>query len=187
VPCLAQPFSNLVPTLVLVPLVGFMLYRRLRRTFGRQPVTPWRMILRIVLLSAICVVLLASSSLSSALVAASGGLALGVVLALVGLRHTSFEVTAAGRFYTPNKWLGLVVTALLLGRLAARLLAISEGASQVAPGTSPLAGVQRSPLTIGLFFLLAGYYVPYYVGVLRKAGQAVAAPSAAPGPSGAGG
>lgn len=139
------------------------------------------MIFRIVLLSAICVVLLASSWLSSALVAASSGLAVGIVLALVGLRHTSFEVTPAGRFYTPNKWLGLVVTALLLGRLAARLLAISEGASQVAPGTSPLSGVQRSPLTVGLFFLLAGYYIPYYVGVLRKTGQAATAPGAASG------
>jgi hypothetical protein len=38
--------SSWLPSLVAVPLVGFMLYRRLRRTFGRQPVAPRRMALR---------------------------------------------------------------------------------------------------------------------------------------------
>jgi hypothetical protein len=126
------------------------------------------MIVRIVFLSAICIALLASSSVSSGLIAASSGGAIGVALALVGLRHTSFEVTPEGRFYTPNKWLGLVVTTLLLGRLMARMFTLSERAAEVASGASPLASLQRSPLTLGLFFLLTGYYVTYYVGVLRK-------------------
>jgi hypothetical protein len=129
------------------------------------------MIFRAVLLSVICIVLLASSSLPSGLLAASSGLVIGVALSLVGLRHTSFEVTNEGRFYTPNKWLGLLVTALLLGRLAARLLTLSERAAEVASGTSPFSGLQRSPLTLGLFFLLAGYYISYYAGVLRTAAR----------------
>ena len=43
-------------------------------------------------------------------------------LALLALRHTAFERTEAGIFYTPSKWIGLGVTALLLGRLGARLI-----------------------------------------------------------------
>jgi len=31
-----------------------------------------------------------------------------------------------------------------------------------------MSGLQRSPLTLGLFFVLAGYYVSYYAGILRK-------------------
>jgi hypothetical protein len=159
-----------LPTLVAVPLVGFMLYRRLRRTFGRQPVTPRRMALRMVLLSVVCILLLVRSSfMTTSLGAAAAGLVLGVALAMVGLMHTKVEATAESEFYTPNKWIGLAVTALFLGRLAGRLFAVSERATQVASGVSAYAGLQQSPLTLGLFFLLAGYYVTYYAGVLRKA------------------
>jgi hypothetical protein len=155
-----------LPTLVAVPLVGFMLYRRLRRTFGRQPVTPKRMALRMVLLSVVCVLLLARSSITTiSLGAAAAGLALGIGLAMVGLMHTKVEGTADKKFHTPNKWIGLAVTALFLGRLAGRLFTASERATQVTPGVSPYAGLQQSPVTLGL----AGYYVTYYAGVLGKA------------------
>jgi hypothetical protein len=159
-----------LPTLVAVPLIGFMLYRRLRRTFGRQPVTPKRMALRMVLLCVVCILLLVRSNFTTAsLAAAAAGLALGVALARVGLMHTKVEASAESKFYTPNKWIGLAVTALFLGRLAGRFFTVSERATQVASGVSPYAGLQQSPLTLGLFFLLAGYYVTYYAGVLRKA------------------
>jgi H+/gluconate symporter-like permease len=162
--------SAWLPTLIAVPLVGFMLYRRLRRTFGRQPVTPKRMVSRMALLCVVCILLLVRSSATAvSLGAAVAGLVLGATLAVVGLMHTKVESTAEGKFYTPNKWIGLAVTALVLGRLAGRLVTVSGHATQVASETSPFAGLQRSPLTLGLFFLLAGYYVTYYAGVLRKA------------------
>ena len=34
---------------------------------------------------------------------------------------------------------------------------------------APSPGFQRSPLTLGIFFLMATYCVAYYAGVLRKA------------------
>jgi hypothetical protein len=171
--------SSWLPTLVAVPLVGFMLYRRLRRTFGRQPVTPRRMALRMILLCVVCVLLLVRSSVTTVtLGAVAAGLVLGVALAMVGLMHTKVEATADSKYYTPNKWIGLAVTALFLGRLVGRLFMVSERATQVASGVSPYAGLQQSPLTLGLFFLLAGYYVTYYAGVLRKAAM-LGAPSQA--------
>jgi hypothetical protein len=158
-----------LPTLVAVPLVGFLLYRRLRWSFGRQTVTPKRMALRMVLLCVVCTLLLVRSPVTTTSLGAAAGLVLGVALAMVGLIHTKVEAIAEGKFYTPNKWIGLAVTALFLGRLAGRLFAVSERATQVASGVSAYAGLQQSPLTLGLFFLLAGYYVTYYAGVLRKA------------------
>jgi len=167
--------STWLPTLIAIPLVGWVLYRRLRRTFGRQPVTPKRMALRMVLLFAVCILLLLRPPATAAILGvAAAGLVLGVALAVVGLIHTKVESTADGRFYIPNKWTGLAVTALFLGRLVGRLLTVSERAAQT-PGTSPLAGVERTPLTLGLFFLFAGYYVTYYSGVLKKAGALGAA------------
>jgi len=126
------------------------------------------MILRIALLCVVCVVLLASSPSPSALLGAGGGLAVGVALALVGLRHTTFEVTPQGRFYTPNKWLGLVVTALFFGRLAARLFTISGRAAAMQAGGPGAGAPQMTPLTLGFLYLVAAYYVAYYAGVLWK-------------------
>jgi hypothetical protein len=165
---LSPTASTLLPTLLLVPLVGFALYRRLKGSFGRQPLIASRMIVRIVLFAAICAFFLASSPLPSAVLAAGVGLTAGVGLAFVGLRHTTVERTAKGSFYTPNKWLGLVVTALFVGRLGARLiptLAAGAGAGAgVGDGRPPAA----TPLTFGLLYLMAGYYVAYYVGVLLR-------------------
>jgi hypothetical protein len=108
--------ASWLPTLVFVPLVAFMLYRRVRRTFGRQPITPKRMAVRMVLLSVISVGFLVWMPTVNGFAAAAIGLTLGVVLGTYGLRHTTYDVTAAGAGYTPNPWIGLVVTALFLPR-----------------------------------------------------------------------
>src|SRR4051794_9441108 len=107
-----------LPTLIFVPLIGFGLFRRFKRTFGRQRVTPRRMVARIVLLSAVCVLIMVTASATLTGVAtAAAGLVCGVALAVVGLRLTTFETTNEGRFHTPNSWIGIAVTALFLGRL----------------------------------------------------------------------
>ncbi|MGH7439934.1 MAG: DUF1453 domain-containing protein [Polyangiaceae bacterium] len=161
-----------LPTLIFVPLIGFGLYRRFTRTFGRQLVAPRRMVARMVLLTVVCALLVVTSAASPRnLVAPGAGVALGIVLAGVGLAHTKFEVTNAGRFYVPNGWIGIAITALFLGRLAGRIFTASERLAAVQAGASPFAGLQRSPLTLGLFCLLAGYYVSYYAGVLKKAAK----------------
>ena len=160
--------ASWLPTLVFVPLVGFMLYRRVRRTFGRQPVTPKRMAVRMVLLSVISVGFLVWMPTMNGFAAAAIGLTLGVVLATYGLKHTTYDVTPAGTGYTPNPWIGLIVTALFLGRFAARVFSVYE-ARALSPSGSSVPSFQRSPLTLGIFFLMASYYVAYYAGVLKKA------------------
>ena len=161
--------STWLPTLIFVPLVGFALYRRFKTTFGRQRVAPRRMIARMVLLSVVSILLIATGvPTTGSMTAAGAGLVLGLALAGLGLRLTTFEVTSEGRFYVPSGWLGLTVTALFLGRLVARLFTVSERLASARAGESPLAGLQRSPLTVALFFLLAGYYVAFYAGILRR-------------------
>jgi hypothetical protein len=160
--------ASWLPTLIFVPLVGFMLYRRVRRTFGRQPVTPKRMAARMVLLSAVSVGFLVWMPTVNGFAAAAIGLTLGVMLATYGLRHTRYDVTAAGTGYTPNPWIGLIVTAVFLGRFAARMFSVYE-ARALSPTGAPAPSFQKSPFTLGIFFLMASYYVAYYAGVLRKA------------------
>jgi len=176
--------SNLLIPLATSAIVLWAVYRRLRRTFGRQPVQPKRLYVRAVLLGAIGCLMLATSLtdwlLTTAIVA---GLATGMLLGYYGLRHTRFEATEAGSFYTPHTYIGVVLTALFLGRFAFRFLkGYSDAHAAMQTSGNPLAAYQRSPLTLGLFGLLIGYYAYYNVGVVRRS-RALADSSATGSPT----
>ncbi len=169
--------ANIGSTLLIAALVLFVLYRRFRRNFGRQPLRQNRMIIRMLILGVFCLVLLLSPFGSfKGYMAALLGAFLGLVLALYAIAHTYFEVTPEGRFYTPNVYIGMTVTALFIGRIIYRFIVVYpvlHGAVQQAHQNpqlqeNPFASYQHSPLTLGLYFLLAGYYICYYGGVIIK-------------------
>jgi hypothetical protein len=170
------------PKLIMPILIGALVVwgiaRRLRRTFGRQPVQPVRIWLRIVILTVVGGLIIASSVTRGVemLEAVVGGLACGLALAYVGLRHTRFEVTPQGRFYTPHTYIGLAVTLLLVGRLAYRLLSLSNGTNGMLAAGPDSAAAYQTPLTVGIFAVLIGYYVLFYAGVLLKTRAAALAP-----------
>jgi cytochrome b561 len=111
--------------------------------------------------------------------ALTAGIICGTALAYVGLRHTKFEVTPEGRFYTPHTYIGLAVTALFVGRLLYRYLYLSSGVPAMPGDEHNLAvAYQRSPLTLGIFAALVGYYVPFYAGVLVKTRASTLPPAA---------
>lgn len=169
--------SNIGFTVLIAAFVLLILYRRFRRNFGRQPLRPKRMIVRIVVLAVVCVLLLASPFRGLASdAAAAGGAVIGIALGLWALTHTKFETSAAGRFYTPNGYIGMAVVALLIGRLIYRLAvvyplvhhAVQQTAQNPQLQMTPFGAYQRSPLTLGIYFILAGYYICYYAGVLIR-------------------
>ena len=82
--------------------------------------------------------------------AAACGAALGGVLATYGVKHTTYDVTAAGAGYTPNPWIGLIVTALFLGRFAARMFSVYE-ARALSPSGSPRSELSTEPAHAGHF------------------------------------
>ena len=177
---------KLITPILIGALVVWAIVRRVRRTFGRQRVQPVRMWIRIVILTLVGGAIAATSGLRSPamLEALIGGLAGGAALAGLGLRHTRFEVTSEGRFYTPHTYIGLAVMLLFLGRLAYRFLYLSIGTGGAFPaGPGAAFAYQRNPLTVGIFGLLVGYYVLYYAGVLfRTRSSALPALSAAAAP-----
>jgi len=165
---------------VLAPVVLLMLYRRLRRHIGRQPLQPWRVGLRLagVCIAAIALLLIGVAGALGGSMAGLGvlaGLAGGIALGTYGLRLTRFEATVDGRFYTPNPWLGISLSALMLGRLAYRFVAV-RGTSQVAlmGDTTALGMLHRSPLTLAIAGLLVGYFLRYSLGLWRATRTPVA-------------
>lgn len=152
--------------IVVIALILFVVYRRVRRNFGRQRVSEGRLKFRIGLLSVIgALLLILSIRFPPALAALAGGVVGGLALATVGLRHTQFENTSEGRFYTTHTYFGLVVTALFLVRISYRLLMVQPAA---ADGQSPISNLQHSPLNTLVFGLVIGYYTCFNLGVLRR-------------------
>jgi hypothetical protein len=151
--------------LALIPLIVWRLYSRIRRMVGRQRLSrirPWVS----VFLFPVLVLLLALLSRHHpvALGTLCGGLAAGALLAVYGLRLTRFERTPQGLFYTPNAYLGVALSLLLVGRVLYRLVQVYSGDALTAAASSDFV---RSPATLAIFGTLAGYYVAYAAGLLR--------------------
>jgi hypothetical protein len=173
-------FSQIGPFLF-AALVVFAVYRRLRRSFGRQLLRPGRMTVRIVLLTLVGCVLLPMAVRSAQFMTAElVGAALGVGLGLWGAERTRFLMYGERLHYVPHTYTGIAVSLLFLGRLVFRMVKMYSGThtSQVANaamantadpshGFAP-AGMVQSPLTVGIFFVLMGYYLCYYSLVLWK-------------------
>lgn len=170
---------KLLTYVVMTALVCWAVYRRVRRNFGRQRIYEGRLWVRIGILGVVsALVVWAGVRNPTAIGAFLGGLACGTVLGVVGLRHTRFEFTPEGRFYIPHTYLGLAVTLLFVGRLIYRYISMHYAAQSLGPNPDPFATLQRSPLTLAMFGLLASYYLVFALGVLQKtrAANAAAAP-----------
>lgn len=153
--------------LIMVPLMAYAVWRRVRGNFGPQPIRRKRMVARIVIFS-LAAGLMALSGLYNLklLEGLLGGLAGGAALGLLGLRLTRFGQDPKGAdVCIPNPWLGAALTALLVGRLAWRFLVVMPQMQDAATAYagSPLG---NSPLTVLVFGLMIGYYITYYAGLL---------------------
>jgi hypothetical protein len=163
----------LAPTVVpfiVAPLMAFAVYRRVRGSFGRQPIRTRATTVRIGILSLLALFAMTSGLMDVRLAeGVVAGLAVGVGLAFVGLRLTRFESLPDGRdFYVPNPWVGGVLTALLVGRLAWRFLVLSPVVTDGAATAAHTAPPGYSPLTMGVVGLTLGYYIAYYAGILVR-------------------
>jgi hypothetical protein len=194
-------FSQIGPFLF-AALIVFAVYRRLRRSFGRQLLRPGRMTFRIVLLAAVgCALLPMALRSAQYLWAELAGAALGIGLGIWGAERTRFIMYDGRLHYVPHTYTGIAVSLLFLGRLAFRLVQVYAGVqvphtadasgAYVAGAANPSlafapASMVRSPLTVGIFFVLAGYYLWYYGSVLWKSKHLkaenieAASPAAAP-------
>jgi len=154
-----------IMVLVLVPLIIWRVYSRIRRMVGRQrlsKIRPWITLTVFPLITAMLA--LAALLHPERLTLLAGGLAVGMVLAVYGLRRTKFEVTPQGYYYTPNAHLGIALSLLFLARIAYRFIEIYM-LNPAVPRNMQEFG--SSPLTLGVFGLLAGYYVGYAIGLVR--------------------
>lgn len=161
------PPATLTTFAVLVPLVLWRLYARFKRMVGRQHFSAGRLWFTLTIFPLIVVglALSAGSTHPERLALLAAGLVLGVFLGRFGLAHTKFERSAEGLFYTPNAHLGIALTLLFIARIGFRFVELATmDFTHAQPGMDAFA---RSPWTLGIFGVLAGYYVSYAIGLLR--------------------
>jgi hypothetical protein len=170
-----QPDFSQIGPFLLAALVVFAIYRRFRRSFGRQELRPKRMIVRgVLLIVAACGMLSMALRSPQFLWAELAGAVLGIGLASWGAARTRFQMYDERLHYVPHTYTGIAVSLLFLGRLVYRVVqaytlahAAHAGAADPSQTFAP-ASMLRSPLTVGIFFVLAGYYVYYYSWLLWK-------------------
>ncbi len=174
--------AQLAPAIIL-PLILWRVYVRVRRTIGRQRLVLKTLKIRVGIFGVITVLVAAAAALyPAALLGLFAGLVISLGLAWVGVRLTRFERTPDGDFYTPNTVIGVAITLLFVGRFVYRLAVIYPMiAASHASGAVPPTNLQ-SPLTYAVLGLLLGYYGAYYIGVVIRARHLETVPprSAAP-------
>ncbi len=162
--------------LVLIPLIVWRLYSRMRRLIGKQQSSLTRHWL-VAMFFPIIATLLVFANLRSPL-GLSGlllGVVAGVALGIWGLKLTKFEHTGDKFFYTPDSRIGIFIMVLFVGRLGFRLFQMVTLTGDAAQTAS--VNFTRSPLTTVIFGLLAGFYCCYSIGLIRWRKSNSAAPS----------
>jgi len=150
---------------ILVPLIAWRVYARFRRMVGRQRLSRVRPWITLTIFPLLILLLLWTARFD---MEREGwllvGLAVGAGLAVFSHGLTRFEATPEGLFYTPNAPLGIALTILMVGRLGYRMYEVWTLAPGVVRNNTEFI---RSPLTLAIFGVLAGYYVAYAIGLVR--------------------
>ena len=159
------PAPSTVVLLVLAPLLVWRVYSRFRRMVGRQRLSRLRPWITLAIFPALVLLLGYAARTHLELMGwLAAGLMFGSFLGVYGLRQTRFEPTPQGLYYTPNAHLGIALSLLFIGRVLYRLVEVYALETMRSSGTSDFV---RSPLTLAVFGLLAGYYIAYAIGLVH--------------------
>ena len=160
---------------VLLALAGVILLSlalRYRAGTARRQARPWVASLNVWLTGFSAVfflsfTLLLSFWVPSAFRFAVIGTGCGAILGLLGLALTRWERRPNGLFYTPNRWLAVVITFAIAARfICGWWRATHSGSSVSAPGGQHwLITASGTQLSLAVAAGLIGYYLVYSIGV----------------------
>ena len=96
---------------------------------------------------------------------ALAGIAIGAVLGLLGLALTRWEFEPEGLFYTPSRWLALLITFAIIGRFAYGWWHAIHHGSNPPDEQHWLMSASATRLSFAVAAGFIGYYVVYAIGV----------------------
>src|SRR5438105_190317 len=155
----------MVGVAIALPLIAWRVYRRMRRLIGRQRSRAWRHWTAAIFFPLLLGMLaLGALARPAALAILATAVAIGIGLAVWGLKLTRFEKTPEAIFYTPNAHIGIALSVLLVARVLYRFYEIAT--IPLPRGGAGMQDFARSPLTLVVLGMLASYYAAYAVGLL---------------------
>ena len=161
-----QTPTSTIAFVAIAALLAWRAYARFRKMVGRQRLSNVRPWVTLSVFPLLVILLIASAQTHpQRLFWLAGGLVAGAALAVYGLRKTRFEPTPQGLYYTPNAHIGVALSLLFVARIAYRLVEVYT--SEAVSSGNGAVDFARSPLTLAVFGLLAGYYIGYAVGLVR--------------------
>ena len=113
----------------------------------------------------LCFTFLISVWIGSAFRFAVIGMAFGGILGLLGLAMTRWESQPEGLFYTPHRWLALVVTLAVAARFIYGWWRAAHSGSSAPDDQHWLITASGTQLSLAVAAGLIGYYLVYSVGV----------------------
>ena len=93
------------------------------------------------------------------------GMGFGGLFGLVGLAVTRWESQPEGLFYTPSRWLALLITFAIISRFAYGWWHAMHHGSNAAGEQNGLMSVSGTHLSFGVGAGFIGYYLVYAIGV----------------------
>jgi hypothetical protein len=113
----------------------------------------------------LCFTLLASFWVGSAFRFALIGMGFGGILGLLGLAMTRWESQPEGLFYTPSRWLALVVTLAIVARFVYGWWHATHSGSNAPAAQHWLITASGTQLSLAVAAGLIDYYLVYSIGV----------------------
>jgi hypothetical protein len=158
---------------VLVAFAGVVLLSlalRYRAGTARRQARPWVASLNVWLTGFSAVfflsfTLLLSFWVPSAFRFAAIGMGCGAILGLLGLALTRWERRPNGLFYTPNRWLAVVITLAIAARLFYGWWRATHSGSTASGDQHWLITASATQLSVAVAAGLVAYYMIYSIGV----------------------
>jgi len=152
-----------VVVVALAPFVAWRVYSRVKRLTTRQRSRTWRHRTTLVFFPLLVLILgWFASANPLALLTFLACLVAGSLLGVLALSKTAFEQEGDQFYFTPHARIGMAVACLFLARMGWRAWEFySTG------GMANNHDFAKSPLTLAVFGILAGYYMTYALGLLR--------------------
>jgi hypothetical protein len=162
--------TSAVPLIILALLVFVFLAVRYRAGTARRQARRWVASLNVWVTSFsalffLSFTLLLSFWVGSAFRFALIGMAFGGILGLVGLAMTRWESQPEGLFYTPSRWLALLVTLAIAARFVYGWWRATHSGSPPSGDQHWLIAASGTQLSVAVAAGLIAYYLVYSIGV----------------------
>lgn len=161
-----MPLTTLA-LLILIPLLIWRVYLRLRQFFVRQESLAWKHWVGALLFPLMLLAAAVSLPQGPALAALAGGTVVGGWLAFFALKKTRFDTVGRRRYFKPYARFGILVCMLFAARVLQIGVELYMNRQSDFPQPITREMLVAHPLSCAAFGLLAGYLATFSIGMLR--------------------